>query len=64
MSEFWGAVLTSVVVVVVVYLGASVCGLDTLGHLLCSNTNCVHGVEPVLIFVGLLVDCVAAGRNS
>jgi hypothetical protein len=30
--------LTSVVVVVVVYLGASVCGLDTLGHLLCAIT--------------------------
>jgi hypothetical protein len=39
--------VTSVVVVVVVYLGASVCGLDTLGHLLCAISNCVHGVEPV-----------------
>jgi hypothetical protein len=59
-----GGVLTSVVVVVVVYLGASVCGLDTLGHLLCAITSCVYGVELVLIFVGLLVDCVAARRNS
>jgi hypothetical protein len=52
------------VVVVVVYLGAPVCGLDTSGHLLCATTNCVHGMEPVLLFVGLLVDCVAARHKS
>ena len=43
----WGGVLTSVVVVVVVHLGALCVDWYTSGHFLCATTTCVHGVVPV-----------------
>ena len=42
-----GWTLTSVVVVVVVHLGALCVNWYTSGHFLCATTTCVHGVVPV-----------------
>jgi len=39
--------LTSVVVVVVVHLGALCVNWYASGHLLCATTTCVHGVVSV-----------------